>query len=882
MMIPGQAAVLAACVLGAAWGPGGFAAASSERAGDQAAALLTAARTRLDDAGAEDAPAIRTLLEEVRALPVLPPGRQAEVCLGLAEACLLESDYAGALAACAAAESADSDPAALARAQRMRALARLQQRDYGRAHTELGRLLEMEGLDALDGGGPRQAREEIEALHEVLEFLPLLRADRPRLFFTAETWPAVRERALTTDKARFDALAAQTDAIPVTTIPPDVAHPMMEAAFVCRVTGSPVVCEKVRHMLRAALDGTSYSAYPRVCWAAAYDWLWNDLPPSERLDLARAMTRSAWQHYGGLRRTGRLTTWPHYYSASALYYLGLALLSDDLDDVTHVRALSVLAAGLKMHRDRIAALLEIAGDDGAWQTNVEYDFSTVPGPMVLFLLAWTPAAGLPLPAEWAYAAVNPELILRMTPGFERDVFLHLNYAGHSGGAWGYGNTYSGNLYEWLEAYRHLFGQFLPEQAAIAHALCRRMSDFENSPLVNPTVFNRSGQAYPPLRFLLTDLEKAPAPGLPAGLPIARYYEGNGLALMSSGFGPADTYALFSAGEGGGPPPRRHDFDAGHFSIYRTGMLALDTGVRNALGHSANYRHQTVAHNAVLIRMEGESFTSVSGPVTSNAGGQNKYPHEANTLAFASRPLYAYVAADLAPVYHPDKCAWMTRQFVFVPPAHFVVFDRAVSRQADQPKTWLLHTASEPALDGLTFRADQGSGRLFCRTLLPKDAVIEAIGGPGREFWADGRNWPIEDAYRAPDNSARTQPTGTADWWTRYGHNGHDGRRHTAPVEAMGRWRIEVKPGAARTEDLFLHLIEVGDPAALAAMSPATLVEEHGAVGVEFQAGPRTVRVVFRAVGEVGGQIRLAEHGALLAEESLAAAVQPQEGLARVE
>ena len=33
-------------------------------------------------------------------------------------------------------------------------------------------------------------------------------------------------------------------------------------------------------------------------------------------------------------------------------------------------------------------------------------------------------------------------------------------------------------------------------------------------------------------------------------------------------------------------------------------------------------------------------------------------------------------------------------------------------------------------------------------LLPKDAVLKKIGGPGKEFWANGKNWELNDAVKA--------------------------------------------------------------------------------------------------------------------------------------
>jgi len=162
--------------------------------------------------------------------------------------------------------------------------------------------------------------------------------------------------------------------------------------------------------------------------------------------------------------------------------------------------------------------------------------------------------------------------------------------------------------------------------------------------------------------------------------------------------------------------------------------------------------------------------------------------------------------------------------------------------------------------GREFRADQDRGRIHCRTLYPPDAVLEKIGGPGKEFWADGMNWPV------PADSPYARNIGMT--------NG-------VVPENIGRWRVEVKPGAAREQDYFLHLIKVGDPKTLEEMTSSALIEDDKTIGVEFQAGARTVRVAFNKEGFVGGQIKIAEGGKVLAERPLATIVQRQKGLGLV-
>ncbi|NUQ62146.1 MAG: HEAT repeat domain-containing protein [Pirellulales bacterium] len=804
--------------------------------------------------------AVAAMLAAAEPAPkALTPQQQAEARLAMAETCLAEKDYAAAREACAQVQTASCDARWIAQAQMVLARSYLQQRNYPIARQELRKLLAMEGLE-------RQLRWEAEALLDATALVVRVRTDHPRLFFNAETWPAIKARALTVERVSFDRMKAQVDRIPLEEIRPgDWAMSegvgVMEAAFVYRVTGDPAVLEKVRRMLRETAEdvfpkGREHGerSRPNIAWLAALDWVWNDLVPPEREALADAMLRYASERLAESRvQKGGLETWPHYYVGNMYGFAGLALLDPSADDVAYARALSLLGIGWKHYQERFAALLGTAGEDGVWQTNVEYDLVEVPVPVFAFLYAWQPATGSELPSRWATVGISPHFALRMAIGMGKNHFRHFNYAGHSNGAWGFGQVYSSALYDHLGHFMHFFGRSHAQEAAIAHYLRRRMVETGAGPA--------DGQ-YPVFRFLMTDFEKAPPPVLPARLPLARYFASVGLVLMSSGFGPDDTYALFS--QGGGVAGRRHDFDATHFSLYKKGYLALDTGARFALPHSPNYRHQTVAHNCVLIHMPGERFpASATGPVMANTAGQNRWPQDARPLAFETGPHYAYTAVDATPVYHADKCSQMVRQFIYLPPDHFVVFDRVTSQHAEYAKTWLLHTANEPVIVGKEFRADQDQGRIFCRTLYPLDAVPEKIGGPGKEFWADGRNWAIIDRFQSP---------GSGDWWKHYGHG------YTEPPEAMGRWRVEVKPAMARADDVFLHLIQVSGLTD-EKMVASQVREQSGRIELTFTFQARTSTIALNTTGDIGGHIRIAEGNTLVTDRDLSREIMPQSGLA---
>jgi heparin/heparan-sulfate lyase len=200
------------------------------------------------------------------------------------------------------------------------------------------------------------------------------------------------------------------------------------------------------------------------------------------------------------------------------------------------------------------------------------------------------------------------------------------------------------------------------------------------------------------------------------------------------------------------------------------------------------------------------------------------------VAFETHDEYAYVAGDATEGYHPEKCRLALRQFVFVPPDYFVVFDRVCSTGPEARKTWLLHTAREPIIRQNVFSADQEEGRLFCRTILPEGAKLARVGGAGKQFWSGGRNWSLPEGFRAPETT-----------------------------ELLGQWRVEVTPIEQKEEDLFLHLIQVGD-ASLKTMVQSELVREDDRIGVRFPSGHKEWEIVFGAKGPPSGRIIVKEAG----------------------
>ena len=199
------------------------------------------------------------------------------------------------------------------------------------------------------------------------------------------------------------------------------------------------------------------------------------------------------------------------------------------------------------------------------------------------------------------------------------------------------------------------------------------------------------------------------------------------------------------------------------------------------------------------------------------------------------------------------------------PDYFVVYDRVGASDPAYAKQWLLHTQNKPEVEGRTVRADSRNGRLFCEALLPKDATIELVGGPGKEFWANGKNWEIYDKWMA---GVRRQcaKDGRGPYW--------------------GEWRAETHPGAPRADDRFLHVLTAADVQTPRGVQ-TRLVEEADRDGVAliFPGEPMTREVVllFNRTGKVGGEIRVVlkdAHGRILSSKSrpLAETVTPQKGV----
>ena len=275
-------------------------------------------------------------------------------------------------------------------------------------------------------------------------------------------------------------------------------------------------------------------------------------------------------------------------------------------------------------------------------------------------------------------------------------------------------------------------------------------------------------------------------------------------------------------------------DGGSFQIYYRGPLAIDSGsYQGSSGgynspHNKNYFKRTIAHNSLLIYDPSEKFAcwnyggAGKTEFAANDGGQrmpgdrwdtcrsfNDLLSESYTVGKtlasgfgpdAHAPEYSYLKGDITKAY-TSKVEDVRRSFVFLNlepkgnadknseeevtdvPAALIVYDHIVSADPSFRKYWLIHSIEEPetGVQELTIRRtkDGDTGKLHCNVLLP-EADVTKVGGPGKEFWVFGENYP---------NAATTRPD---------------------PCNERGAWRVEVTPKKESKEDSFPNVMQVMD------------------------------------------------------------------------
>jgi len=135
-----------------------------------------------------------------------------------------------------------------------------------------------------------------------------IRPDHPRLFFNAQSWSQVRERALGAEREWFQRIKGQVDRRLTTPERPagaaarDWGAEAAQAAFVFLVTEDARYLALAKQCLGTSLDfyEASYQQRQAVNWYStsrvhailAWDWLYNHLSEAERRDYLSRLVKA--------------------------------------------------------------------------------------------------------------------------------------------------------------------------------------------------------------------------------------------------------------------------------------------------------------------------------------------------------------------------------------------------------------------------------------------------------------------------------------------------------------------------------------------------------------------------------------------------------------
>lgn len=709
---------------------------------------------------------------------------------------------------------------------------------------------------------------------------------RPRLFFNAEEFENMR-RQLSGDKllrAGFERLLSKIDAYPE-----EITEKAYEkhfygrdkfgptafrAAFAWKLTGKEKYRQKSLKLLKKAavwyneryanMLPVDWTSFTRIEAFAAYDWLYDTMSAADRKEIGKNLLRHAVAAQdrmkiikSGLQNKGEGTSpWNNSFYGTPMmkFYIGLALRGAGVDDK---QAEFLLKDGLNDNLKMLAFRNRMAGNiGGAHNSTPGYAFGDAPVPEWFFYLTFEALTGKNIAMDFPGNGLLPHWLFYATfPGLDGLTLEH-----GTGGAWHTDNKLKMNI-RYLGLYRHFFGKH--PAAELIDSFIASQPDFKSDDYVMKSG-SWSFSGYPPwlpfqYRYTKASQYKEDK-NFFANMPKAFFFPNLGQTYMYSGRSRFDTFAMFTCGS---RSTSHKQPDENHFVIYKGGFLAMDSGTRTASGykdwlddcwHDNNYYSASIAHNVITIRMEGEKFPGWPHPkyAVANHGGMRKTTGGI-VRAFETNDLYTYVCGDSTACYHPGKCKKMLRQFVYIRPDYFVICDTVETVKPEQKITWLLHSQNEPVESGNIFSFDEEQGRLFCKTLLPANFNRTKVGGPGKEFWVDGKNYPLGK-------------TRQAEYVRRF-------KGKKAPL--FGNWRMEITPGKPVTKVRYLNLIQVGFKKDTPGMVKSQYVKEGSFEGVSFTSRDNTAyTVLFDSTG-LKGKIRAVKNGRKLFENMLTEKVQKQ-------
>lgn len=602
------------------------------------------------------------------------------------------------------------------------------------------------------------------------------------------------------------------------------AGPLEDVIFMARIQPGSQDLERLhRRLLELEINWRGHGQAKPL--ALAYDWLHDQWSEAQRESLRDKLAEAGDYLIHRIRET-RLSPYNVYLYNSpfqALVAVAIALYQD------HPRGTPIMAFTEDLWLQRVLPVWrQVMGRQGGWHEGGEYVGIGIG------------QAVYQVPALWR--AATGEDLFATEPGLRGflDFLVYRTRPDGSHFRWADGGHFNRNVPDRIPLaleYRHAAAYGLDPPRALTPTA------WPWGPLPDPSLQD---------------------PAAMARLPLSRFFDGLGLLVARSDWGPDATYVSFKTG----PNYWSHvHLDQGAFTIFKGGALAIDSGLygpRYGSDHHMNYSYQTIAHNTVTVT---DPRDTVPGPprrgtkeprAIANDGGQRRvgsgWGEEPAPIDLAEweakRHLYdtgqvhglleedglSVALADVTPAYTNHLSGTGTfsdrtrrverfwRVFAYDRIADVVlVFDQLSASRPEFRKRWLMHSLEQPLLRkrGFSIRVAAtperhwSGGRLEGEVLLPRAALLHSIGGPGFEYYVDGRNYD-ENGSLLEQVRVRKQ-------------------RQVEP----GAWRIELQPLHEARDDLFLVVLQATDGAEPA--HRARLLEDGDRVGAEISGPLRTSR-----------------------------------------
>jgi len=666
-------------------------------------------------------------------------------------------------------------------------------------------------------------------------------SEHPRIYITTQKLASLKKRAVPSN-SKWTQLKAEAD---------DSNGEMHAKALVGLITGTASYCDDaIDNALTLIADSNDYSTKAGDV-ALVYDYCHDCLTSTEQTtfinyfntwgdDTPKDEDSSGWGNY-----------WPRYGYSYAL--MGLATYGDNprakewIDEYRHRR-----------YRDTDLLMLDYISKGGAWPEGMVYDW-VANHPRVKALEAWATSTG--------------ENLFESTPWFENRLgYLLLHHWPGVSDQWGYyyhpyiGTGDSERNRGSMFNYGRIMTLILIERFSDT-SLAAQLQAYLSASLVNNSMDFLSHEEFlwydPDLDSTVPSLLTHYAEG--TGTLFMR-------SGWPDGAADTDTSATYITFQSGDHFCYHQHFDQNSFTLFKYDPLAVDSGVYSQEGtsnHDINYYVRTIAHNTLVVYNPSEDFSHSRPDASSNDGGQRSvYPSTrspetveyfqqhathydtGDMLRFENGVRYTYALGDATkaynnPTYNQAMDAGLSgnipkvnrfqREFIYLRPEttggsdYIVMYDRVgvVSSDFSGENTKLLfHTLGEPMVNGTAQSislgetlysgadlaiATSGNGKLFIKTILPKNCYIRKVGGrENKAFWVfDGNydwHWDTSENQPRPNNNFEDTP--------------------------YGEWRLELEPPDTALDHNFLTLLYPSS-SSTTTMPETTTIEGNGMSGLEI-------------------------------------------------